>query len=158
MPVQPTSSPILVSQQLQQQLPPDDVLEFAFFIWFGKNVQVQLPVGDGESRTILERLVAACLARSQGELDLSLEDLLLLFGEQLLLQEDAELLAHGFELLQVLLVLALVLDLGLDACVCAATLVQVLRGPRIELIHCMGEPTLEDTDGGGVVVHPAGGF
>lgn len=35
---------------------------------------------------------------------------------QLLLQDNAELLLQGLELLKVLLVLALVLDLGLDAC------------------------------------------
>lgn len=35
---------------------------------------------------------------------------------QLLLQDDAELLLEGLELLEVLLVLAVVLDLGLDAC------------------------------------------
>lgn len=37
-------------------------------------------------------------------------------GVQVLLQLDAELLPQGLQLLQVLLVLALVLDLGLDAC------------------------------------------
>lgn len=35
---------------------------------------------------------------------------------QVLLELDAELFAQGLELVQVLLVLALVLDLGLDAC------------------------------------------
>lgn len=41
-----------------------------------------------------------------------------LLGEHGLLERDAELLADGLELLEVLLVLALVLDLVLDACVC----------------------------------------
>lgn len=40
----------------------------------------------------------------------------LLLGEQVLLQHDAELVAQGLELGEVLLVLLLVLDLGLDAC------------------------------------------
>lgn len=40
----------------------------------------------------------------------------LLLGEQVLLQGDAELLAQGLELGEVLLVLLLVLDLGLDTC------------------------------------------
>lgn len=40
----------------------------------------------------------------------------LLLGEKVLLQRDAEFLAQGLELGQVLLVLLLVLDLGLDAC------------------------------------------
>lgn len=40
-----------------------------------------------------------------------------LLGVQVLLERDAELLAQGLELLQILGVLALVLDLGLDACV-----------------------------------------
>lgn len=41
-----------------------------------------------------------------------------LFGflrEQVLFQQDAHLLAHGLQLIEVLLVLALVLHLGLDA-------------------------------------------
>jgi hypothetical protein len=49
---------------------------------------------------------------------------------EVLLEEDAELLAQRLELCEVLLVLALVLNLGLD--------------------------TLEDTDGGGEVVDAAG--
>lgn len=44
--------------------------------------------------------------------------LLLDLWVQVLLQLDAELLAQGLELLEVLLVLLLVLDLGLDACWC----------------------------------------
>lgn len=40
----------------------------------------------------------------------------LLLGVQVLLEQDAELLAQGLELSEVLLVLLLVLDLGLDAC------------------------------------------
>lgn len=39
-----------------------------------------------------------------------------LLGVEVLLEQDAELLAEGLELLEVLLVLALVLDLGFDAC------------------------------------------
>lgn len=42
--------------------------------------------------------------------------LLLGLGEEIFLQQDAQLLAQGSELLQVLVVLLLVLDLGLDAC------------------------------------------
>lgn len=41
---------------------------------------------------------------------------LLLLGVEVLLQRHTELFPQGLELLQVLLVLALVLDLGLDAC------------------------------------------
>lgn len=41
---------------------------------------------------------------------------LCVLGVQLLLEDDAELFPQGLQLLQVLLVLALVLDLGLDAC------------------------------------------
>lgn len=41
---------------------------------------------------------------------------LLLLGVEVLLQLDAKLLSQGLELVQVLLVLVLVLDLGLDAC------------------------------------------
>lgn len=37
-------------------------------------------------------------------------------GEDLLLEGDAELRAKGLELIEVLLVLGLVLDLGLDSC------------------------------------------
>lgn len=49
-----------------------------------------------------------------------------LLGEEVLLEQDAELLAEGLELLEVLLVLALVLDLGFDACVGGVSL--SLRG------------------------------
>lgn len=59
-------------------------------------------------------------------------DLFGLLGVQVLLQGDAELLAQGLQLVEVLLVLLLVLDLGLDA--------------------------LEDADGRGVVVDAAGGL
>jgi hypothetical protein len=44
------------------------------------------------------------------------ENLVGLLGIHVLLEHDAELLAQRLELSQVLLVLALVLDLGLDAC------------------------------------------
>jgi hypothetical protein len=40
---------------------------------------------------------------------------LLLLGEQVLLEWDTELLPEGLELIEILLVLALVLDLGLEA-------------------------------------------
>lgn len=40
--------------------------------------------------------------------------LFLLLRIQLLLQQDAELFTEGFELLEILLILALVLDLSLD--------------------------------------------
>lgn len=43
-------------------------------------------------------------------------NLVLLLGVDVLLERDAELFPQGLELLEVLLVLALVLDLGLDAC------------------------------------------
>jgi hypothetical protein len=74
---------------------------------------------------------------------------------QFLLEHDAELLTQGLQLVQVLLVLALVLDLGLDACV------------QCVLVSCVGfrswgergyfpasglDSTLEDPDGGGEVV------
>lgn len=39
-----------------------------------------------------------------------------LLGEEVLLELDAELLAQGLELVEVLLVLGLVLNLGLDTC------------------------------------------
>ena len=42
---------------------------------------------------------------------------LLLLGVQLLPESNAQLLAKTLELLEVLLVLFLVLDLGLDACI-----------------------------------------
>lgn len=57
---------------------------------------------------------------------------LLRLGVQVLLQRHAKLLAQGLELLEVLVVLPLVLNLGLDA--------------------------LEDADGGGEVVNPPGGL
>lgn len=41
---------------------------------------------------------------------------LFLLGEKVLLQRNAELLTEGLELLEVLLVLALGVNLGLDAC------------------------------------------
>lgn len=46
------------------------------------------------------------------------EHLFGLLREQVLLELDAELLAQWAQLLEVLLVLALVLDLGLDSCFC----------------------------------------
>jgi hypothetical protein len=60
------------------------------------------------------------------------DDLFRLLGEEVLLELDAELLAQALELVEVLLVLALVLDLGLDA--------------------------LEDADGSGIVVDSSGGL
>lgn len=44
-------------------------------------------------------------------------DLFLLSGKEVLLQRNAELLAERLEFLEVLIVLALGVDLGLDACV-----------------------------------------
>lgn len=46
------------------------------------------------------------------------EDGVVLFGlgVQVLLQRDAELVAQGLKLLEILVVLGLALDLGLDAC------------------------------------------
>ena len=46
-------------------------------------------------------------------------------GEKLLLEHNAELFPDALQLLEVLVVLALVLDLGVDAC--AAVLVMVSR-------------------------------
>lgn len=47
---------------------------------------------------------------------LCVASLVALLRVQVLLERDAELLTQGLELLEVLLVLGLVLDLGLDAC------------------------------------------
>jgi len=58
--------------------------------------------------------------------------LVLRLGVKVLLQRHTKLLPQRLELLEILLVLTLVLDLGLE--------------------------TLENTDGGGEVVHPAGGL
>lgn len=68
-----------------------------------------------------------------------------LLGEEVLLEQDAELLAEGLELLEVLLVLALVLDLGFDACVGGSVFLCGVVG--VMVWH-----TLKDADGGGVVV------
>lgn len=68
-----------------------------------------------------------------------------LLGEEVLLEQDAELLAEGLELLEVLLVLALVLDLGFDACVGGSVFLCGVVGGMVW--H-----TLKDADGGGVVV------
>lgn len=45
---------------------------------------------------------------------------LLVGGEELLLEHHAELFPDALELLEVLVVLALVLDLGVDACSCVS--------------------------------------
>lgn len=45
------------------------------------------------------------------------QDCLLLLGKQVLLERDTELFPEGLELIEILLVLALVLDLGLETCV-----------------------------------------
>ncbi len=44
-------------------------------------------------------------------------DLFLLGGKEVLLQRNAKLLAEGLELLEVLVVLTLGVNLGLDACI-----------------------------------------
>lgn len=76
-----------------------------------------------------------------------------------LLEHDAELLTQGLELGQVLLVLALVLDLGLDACAICCQSNGLWDpggvGPRIFPAWGLSR-TLEDPDGGGVVVDSPG--
>jgi hypothetical protein len=74
---------------------------------------------------------------------------MLLLRVEILLQDDTELVAKGLELIEVLLVLALVLDLGLDTCwnvsLCCAWC-------------CVEFPTLENADGSGEVVDPSCGL
>lgn len=79
----------------------------------------------------------------------------LLLGVQVLLEQDAELLAQGLELREVLLVLLLVLDLGLDAC-CDHT-VSANRHVCDEIKLMVVCHTLEDAHGSGEVVNPPGG-
>ena len=57
----------------------------------------------------------------------------LLLGEQVLLQQDAELLAQGLELVEVLLVLLLVLDLGLDTCCVLTVVSQSFRSRKVSV-------------------------
>jgi hypothetical protein len=84
-------------------------------VWFGRLVSISFP-----SET--EDGVEAARARGQ-RLDhcwielcrSSWVRLLALLRVEVLLEDDAELLPQGLELIQVLLVLALVLNLGLDA-------------------------------------------
>ena len=71
--------------------------------------------------------------------------LLGLLGVEVLLKQDAELLPEGLELLEVLLVLALVLDLGFDAY--ARMLVFLCLLGWGVIWH-----TLKDADGSGIVV------
>ena len=59
-----------------------------------------------------------------------------LLGEEVLLELDAELLPYRLELLDVLVVLALVLDLGLDAYNSIAQSVQV----RVDWDRAPGQP------------------
>lgn len=91
----------------------------------------------------------------------------LLLGEQLLLQHDAELLAQGVELGKVLLVLLLVLDLGLDACIVLAWVSQSFHSYRVDFHRSvksavgkgnrLSAHTLEDPHSSGEVVDPPGG-
>lgn len=76
--------------------------------------------------------------------------------EQVLLQQNAQLLAQGLELSKVLLVLLLVLNLGLDACFEKSRLAK--RRHRALRGGLNGDRTLEDPHGGGEVVDPPGGL
>lgn len=76
---------------------------------------------------------------------------------QLLLQQNAELLAQGLELVKVLLVLLLVLDLGLDACFEDGRLAKQRRQASPAWGWNSGR-TLEDPHGSGEVVDPPGGL
>jgi hypothetical protein len=78
------------------------------------------------------------------------EATLLLIGIQLLAQGDTELLSQTVHVLQILLVLILVLDLGLDACVSVSG---GKRGPGRQAAQ-----TFEDAHGGGEVVDATGGL
>lgn len=88
--------------------------------------------------------------------------LLLGLGEEIFLQQDAQLLAQGSKLLQVLLVLLLVLNLGLDACSYRKSLALV-RGERPQAVARVDTRvywcvrTLKDPHGGGEVVDPPSG-
>lgn len=79
----------------------------------------------------------------------------LLLGVQVLLEQDAELLAQRLELGQVLLVLLLVLDLGLDACCDHTGSANRHVCDEIKLVFVCH--TLEDAHGSGEVVNPPGG-
>jgi hypothetical protein len=86
-------------------------------------------------------------------------DLGRLLGVHVLLEHDAELVAQGLELSQVLLVLALVLDLGLDSCIeCQSRCCAVAGSIGAENISRIGlGRTLENANGGREVVDPPGG-
>ena len=79
-------------------------------------------------------------------------------GEELLLEHHAELFPDALQLLEVLVVLALVLDLGVDAC---AVVLVCAPGCACGPGHCDvaigGKRTLEYPDGGGKVVDAPGG-
>lgn len=82
--------------------------------------------------------------------------LLLGAGVKVLFQLDAQLLAQGRELLEVLLVLLLILDLGLDTC---WKPVSISRDTCVCVCLCRWTlRTLEDPHGGGEVVDPPGGL
>jgi hypothetical protein len=87
------------------------------------------------------------------------ENLVGLLGIHVLLEHDAELLAQRLELSEVLLVLALVLDLGLDACLGNQSVSVPICGSGSGgyFPHGGGGRTLEDADGGGEVVDSPGG-
>lgn len=89
---------------------------------------------------------------------------LLLAGRvKVLLERDAQLLPQRLQLLQVLLVLALVLNLGLDACGgggCAKEWLatRLCLSPSPSPSSFVYELTLEDADSCGEVVHSPGGL
>jgi hypothetical protein len=79
---------------------------------------------------------------------------LLLLGVQLFPESNAQLLAQTLELLEVLLVLVLALDLGLDTYIsCVSDWSQLIYWQH--LLYWFAH-TLEDTDGSGEVVDTAG--
>lgn len=86
---------------------------------------------------------------------------LLLLGVQVFLEDDSEFLAEGLELVEVLLVLALVLNLGLDSCgakVCELGCVRLLSSHRMMLQGSVEVLTLEDPHSSGEVVDSPGGL
>lgn len=89
-------------------------------------------------------------------------------GVDLLLEGNTELLAQGLELIEVLLVLSLVLDFGLDSCFGRETNVssRELIGFHLNLVlfpgvlfgHSMLSLTFKDPDSRGEVVDSSCGF
>lgn len=97
------------------------------------------------------------ISRRQANLNLFLR-----LGVEVLLQRDAELVAQGLELLEILVVLGLALDLGLDACVRGKE--ERVSGNLLVLFSwaagfaCCTLRTFKDADGSGKVVDSAGGL